>query len=222
MQKVHAWFITSVHQSVRPLSKQIRVVNSNCIFMFKFNISPNSRPQFLVSRTAWLTDWLSLTDRWTKCPDNLVFRITILQCVRVRYMNVMTLAAISTGAGVGLRFILRSRAYQNNSLVSLEDIGEGRDALYCITNKSACCRPPYTPTALGNWFFPNGTRVLSSGARWDFHRTRGQMVVLLQRRRGGENGIYRCVVPDATNDIQTIYIGVYTGSPSEFRWKCNF
>ena len=131
-------------------------------------------------------------------------------------MNVMTLAAISTGAGVGLRFILRNKAYQNNSLVSLENIGEGHDALYCIANKSACCRNPYTPRALGNWFFPNGTRVPSSGLKWDFHRTRGQMVVLLQRRRGGENGIYHCVVPDATNVIQTIYIGVYTGSPGEF------
>ena len=121
-----------------------------------------------------------------------------------------------TGADVGFRFILKSRAYQNNSLVSLENIGEGRDALFCIANISACCRPPYTPRALGNWFFPNGTRVPSSGLKWDFHRTRGQMVVLLQRRRGGENGIYHCVVPDATNVIQTIYIGVYTGSPGEF------
>ena len=128
----------------------------------------------------------------------------------------MTLAAISTGAGVGLRFILKNKAYQNNSLVSLEDIGEGHDSLYCIANTSACCRPPYAPRALGNWFFPNGTRVPSSGLNWDFHRTRGRMVVLLQRRRGGENGMYRCVVPDATNVIQTIYIGVYTGSPSEF------
>ena len=121
-----------------------------------------------------------------------------------------------TVAGVGLRFILRSRAYQNNSLVSLEDIGQGRDALYCIANTSACCRPPYTLRALGNWFFPNGTRVFSSGLKWDFHRTRGRMVVLLQRRKGGENGMYRCDVPDATNVLQTIYIGVYTGSPSEF------
>ena len=132
-------------------------------------------------------------------------------------MKVMTLLAISTGAGVGLRFILRSTAYQNNSLVLLEDIGEGDDALFCIANRTACCRSPYTPYALGNWYFPNGTRVPSSGSQWDFHRTRGQMVVLLHRRRGGENGIYRCDIPDATNVnvFQTIYIGVYTGSPGK-------
>ena len=130
-------------------------------------------------------------------------------------MNVMTLLAISTGAGVGFRFILKSTAYQNNSLASLVDIGEGHDALFCIANQTACCRPPYLANAKGNWYFPNGTRVPSSGGQWDFHRTRGQMVVLLHRRRGGENGIYRCEVPDATNVTQTIYIGVYTGSPSE-------
>ena len=34
-------------------------------------------------------------------------------------------------------------------------------------------------------------------------------MVRLQRRRGGEEGTYRCVVPDAMNVIQTIYIGVH-------------
>ena len=64
-------------------------------------------------------------------------------------------------------FSLNGRPYQNNSIVTLEDIGEGGDdTLVCITNYSACCRPhtgKMEPT-LGNWFFPNGTRV-PSGAR---------------------------------------------------------
>ena len=67
----------------------------------------------------------------------------------------------------------------------------------------------------GNWFFPNGTRVPNEP--WDFYRTRGNMTVLLHRRRGGEEGVYYCVVPDASNVTQTLYIGVYTeniGSPS--------
>ena len=101
----------------------------------------------------------------------------------------------------------------------LEDIGDGDDALLCITNYTACCRPPYTsemgPQALGNWFYPNGTRVQSSDAQWDFHRTRGQMVVHLHRRRGGVEGIYRCEIPDAMNVNQTIYIGVYSASTGE-------
>ena len=97
--------------------------------------------------------------------------------------------------------------------MTLQDIGEGDDALLCMTDVTDCCRP-LPDKALGNWFFPNGTRVPSSGHQWDFHRTRGQSVIRLQRRRGGADGIYRCVIPvpqsDAEDVHQTIFIGVYT------------
>ena len=100
----------------------------------------------------------------------------------------------------------------------LEDIGEGDDALLCMTNQTACCRPPYTGVngpVLGNWFFPNETSVPSSGGLSDFYRTRGQMVVHLNRRRGGVEGIYRCVIPDAMNVTQIIYTGVYSSNTGE-------
>ena len=130
-----------------------------------------------------------------------------------------------SGTGEGVRFSLRGITYQNNTLVTLEKIGEGDDALLCVTDQPPCCRPSYTilfgvtRPPVGNWFFPNGTRVPSSGAKWDLHRTRGQMVVLLHRRRGGVNGIYHCVIPDATNVTQTIYIGVYSADTGVC--KCN-
>ena len=99
--------------------------------------------------------------------------------------------------------------------MTLEDIGEGGDALLCKTNLTDCCQPPYTGengSTIGNWFFPNGTRVPSnsSAKQWDFHRTRGQMVVRMHRRRGGVNGIYHCEIRDSMNVNQSIYIGVYT------------
>ena len=103
---------------------------------------------------------------------------------------------------------LRGTTYQNNSNVTLEDIGENDTALLCRTNFTACCVSPDN----GSWFFPNGTRVFSYG---DFYRTRGEMVVHLNRRRGGVEGIYRCEIPDSVNIIQTIYIGVYTTSTGE-------
>ena len=126
-----------------------------------------------------------------------------------------------SGTGEGVRFSLRGTTYQNNSIVTLEDIGEGDDAsLLCVTDQPACCHPYYTGeigSALGNWFFPNGTRILhyTTGTRWDFYRTRGQMIILMHRRRGGVDGIYSCEIPDAMNVTQTIYIGVYTASAGE-------
>ena len=102
----------------------------------------------------------------------------------------------------------------------LEDIGEGDDALLCRTNQTACCRPPYIGEmrpALGNWFFPNGSRVPSaSGMNLDISRTRGQMVVSMNHRRGGVEGIYRCEIPDTFGFIQTLYIGVYSANTGEW------
>ena len=114
--------------------------------------------------------------------------------------------------------------YQNNSLVSLENIGENGHALRCMTDNPACCRLHSTNgtgrPVVGNWFFPNGTRVLSYDKQWDFHRKRGHRVVNLSRTRGGANGVYRCVVPDAMNVTQTIYIGVYTAGTGEWYIQC--
>ena len=118
-------------------------------------------------------------------------------------------SGISSFPCAGVSFWLRGTTYQNNSLVTLEDIGEGVDALRCVTDQTSCCRPPHSSNATGNWFFPNETRVPSSGSQWDLHRTRGNMVVLLHRRRGGVDGVYHCVVPDAMYVTRTIYIGVY-------------
>ena len=121
------------------------------------------------------------------------------------------------GAG-DVRFSLRGTTYKNNSIVTLEDIGENDTALLCMTNLIACCRTPYTDVALGRWLFPNETRVASYDNDTDFYRDREQMVVRLKRRRGGVNGIYRCEIPDSRNVIQTIYIGVYRANTGE--WYC--
>ena len=107
--------------------------------------------------------------------------------------------------------------------MTLEDIGEDDTALLCVTNLTACCRPPYTGPwfPLGKWFFPNGTIVPSifingnTGLEWDFYRDRGQMMVRMKRRRGGVEGIYRCEIPDSTNITQTIYVGVFNASTGE-------
>ena len=140
-------------------------------------------------------------------------------CVLVFPTWTFLVTAVLPDAGEGVRFLLRGTTYQNNSLVTLEDIGEWDYALLCVTDQPACCRRSYTgefgPT-LGNWFFPNRTRLPSFWTQWNFYRDRGQMLVNMHRRRGGVNGIYHCVIPDAMNVTQTIYIGVYTASSGEW------
>ena len=119
-----------------------------------------------------------------------------------------------TGAG-DVWFSLKGTTYQNKSNMTLEDIGEGFDALRCMTNQTACCRSSDiggNMFVLGNWFFPNGSRVSSLCNQWDFYRTRGHMVVRLHRRRGGMEGIYCCEIPDTFGLIQTLYIGVYSAN----------
>jgi len=122
----------------------------------------------------------------------------------------------------GIYFSLRGTTYQNHSLVTLEDIGENDNALLCLTDYRACCGRAQSPggRVLGDWHYPNGTRVpntiLGYGYIWDFYRNRGQSVVRMNRRSGGVNGIYHCVIPDTACANQTIYIGVYTVSTGEW------
>ena len=105
----------------------------------------------------------------------------------------------------------------------LEEIGEGDDALLCVTNLTTCCQLSHTSTdrLIGNWFFPNGTKVPGRDVNWDIYRTRGHMVVYLHRRKGGMEGIYHCEIPDSTNMMQTIHIGVHTKSCECFLFHSN-
>ena len=121
----------------------------------------------------------------------------------------------SPGPG-NVNFSLNGTTYQNNSIVTLEDIGEGDDALFCVTDQITCCQHTDAGSVIGNWFFPNGTRVRSQEMQWGFHRARRWSVVVLQRRRGGVNGIYHCEIPDAIGIIQMVYIGVYTANTGEW------
>ena len=123
---------------------------------------------------------------------------------------------IVTYAGEGVSVSLRGTTYQNNSLVTSEDIGEDDDALLCITDNTACCVQSPGRVNLGDWYYPNGTGVVRNHLRWVFYRNRGPSVVRLNRRRGGVNGIYSCEIPDAMNVNQTIYIGVYTATTGEW------
>ena len=141
-----------------------------------------------------------------------------MNCIAINYLNsfpihknkdIGTFSSLHAG---DVWFSFSNATYQNNSLVTLEDIGDEDAALLCMTNLATCCRPPYSTSGSGNWYFPNETRVPSTSWNWDFYRSRGQMSVCLNRWRGGVDGIYHCEINDSTNALQTIYIGVYNAS----------
>ena len=117
-------------------------------------------------------------------------------------------------------FSLNGKTYQNNSCVAMEDIGENDTALLCMTNFTDCCTSIFTMTgsASGDWFFPNGTRIVNGttipSEQEDIYVTRDHMVVCMHRRKGGVAGIYHCEIPDSMNVMQTIYIGVHTANTS--------
>ena len=77
-----------------------------------------------------------------------------------------------------LRFSLGGTVYFNNSVIAITDIGstEGSTTpLECITDLRPCCRQEPAPQNLmGDWYKPNGTRVLDRGIIGDFFRTRGE------------------------------------------------
>ena len=110
---------------------------------------------------------------------------------------------------IGVYLSLNDTIIPNHGYVMINDIGTTNDnALLCITN-----RPASGGTSGGDWFAPDGDKVggLGSTDVPGFGRNRGDMVVRLQRRNTGtpEQGIYHCVVEDANNIPQTVYVGLY-------------
>ena len=106
-------------------------------------------------------------------------------------------------AAVG--FFLRGVLYPNNSVVSLTDIGEGYNALHCLTNLTTCCK---VPRRMGKWILPNGSVPHGDGT--DFYTRRGPSAVLLNRRTSvvRPTGLFTCQVPDGSGTNRTLYIGV--------------
>ena len=127
-------------------------------------------------------------------------------------VSVKTFTLLLTGV-----VVLNGAIIPNHGFVLLDNVGEYRVSLLCLTDLPACCRTSYSNTALGDWFYPNGTAVPNmiinaQGLRWDCYRTRGQMMILMHRRRGGVTGIYRCDIPDQTEDPRRLYVGLYTAN----------
>ena len=112
-----------------------------------------------------------------------------------------------------VRFMHHGQTYLNNSIVAINDIGEGDNALLCVTDKLDCCKLPNGPYQ-GEFYYPNNTLVRNRHGRHSLYRNRGPQVVRLNRRSNTHSptGIYKCEIPDFTGWNRSIYIiitGIY-------------
>lgn len=97
----------------------------------------------------------------------------------------------------------------NHGFLLRGEIEEGRDGLFCVTNKSDCCH--IGPNRAGEWYHPNGSVVLPYLFNNNMYRNRNTSIARLnQRRDGGVNGMYRCDIPDVNGIIVSLYVGLYT------------
>ena len=108
-------------------------------------------------------------------------------------------------------FFLDGTFLSNNSIVLLSDIGEGSNALFCLTDRTQCCTTE-AGDARGSWRFPNGPSVTRDNANLDFYAIRGYSSIHLNRRSDAlaPTGIYICRLPDEeTGSGRNLSIGVY-------------
>ena len=110
-----------------------------------------------------------------------------------------------------INFMLRNQTYLNNSIIAINDLGEGENALLCVTDNIACCKPP-NGLIQGQFYYPNNTLVRNQAQNDPLYRNRGPRVVRLNRRNDARppTGVYRCEIPDSTGKIQNTSI-IITG-----------
>ena len=107
---------------------------------------------------------------------------------------------------------LTNHSYVNLSLVNRSASG----SVQCHTDLNTCC----ISTAgihRGNWYFPNGSRVQSSGGGDGIYQSReAQRVDLRHRNDGTASGIYQCYIATVAvhddSDLSVreyVYLGLY-------------
>ncbi len=102
-------------------------------------------------------------------------------------------------------FMLRGITYTDGDTVMITDIGEGDDALLCVTDNTECCRPPDD----GEFFYPDGTAVGFSTSN-SLYRNREEQSIRLNRRNDATSplGKYRCTIPDTSGVTRSIIINI--------------
>ena len=104
----------------------------------------------------------------------------------------------------------------NHSYVDLTLVGgavDGSDSVQCHTDLATCCSR-LEGANRGDWYFPNGSRLLFDFYGGDIGEWRlAQRVDLRRRNNAATSGIYCCTIEtNAVNDDdgrETVYVGLY-------------
>ena len=116
------------------------------------------------------------------------------------------------------RFELSGYTYlANNSYIDRGRVGEGDDALKCVTGYADCCTGP----DVGGWTDSRGTSVGQEvNGNTSVYVTRENKVMGLNRynRSGGSSGMWRCDIPDSSGVMQSIYIYTGISTTGELSW----
>ena len=112
-----------------------------------------------------------------------------------------------------VKLMLQGQTYLNNSIVAINDIGEGDNALLCVTDNPDCCKPPNGNIVQGEFYYPNNILVRNLASGDSLYRNRGPQVVRLNRKNDvlSPTGVYRCEIPDSTGMNRSIFISIITG-----------
>ena len=99
----------------------------------------------------------------------------------------------------GQQLTFKGTSYANNTSLFITDLGDvDNNNVLCMTDLTDCC------TGVGQWIYQDGfmnALVRNNRSGDDIFRTRGDMVVRLERRNNpiGPTGQYCCQVPTMAN-----------------------
>ena len=129
--------------------------------------------------------------------------------------------------------VLNNTAFPNHGIIKNDPlvIGEGVNALSCMTDDITCCGTPPSPgdggsgNGRGHWYFPNDIQLQSGTANGNLWYASWMTGAVLMNFRGtattGTTGLHRCDIRESTGTLHQFYICAYAEAGSNiFSCKC--
>ena len=153
-----------------------------------------------------------------------------VQCLRKGLNNNITMIIITSYQEsahyiLGVKLEHGPNQETNNTLITMDSIGEGESTLFCSTDREHCCTDSLSTDE--GWFLPNGSKVSVDDTQSPF-MTLGNQTVGLAFNASDDielpTGIYHCEMRDKENVsfIQYLYVGIYPkneGTSYYYFWR---